>query len=848
MSKGSQERFLDKIELPEKINEEILKVAEKMKLSEAQVEKLREAVKKVYLMSRFEPGEAMGIITAQSISEPSTQMSLGYEEKILIKSDEKIEPIEIGRFVDGLIKKFGYVKQNGSEILDLPKNVNFYVYSLDHDEKLKLKRIKSVIRHKSPKKLLRIKTASGRRVIATDHHSFVLRLDNKVIPVSGKQLKIGDRIPVMKLLPENCLSEIKISSLLPSKSLVKIGGDVYPYVVHSKSLPDTLKLDSLFGWLIGAYLSEGNCTKNFVNISNTNEDFNLNLRKFAKYFQLTINEYDNLRGFSKGHDLRINSSLLSNFLKITCGANSENKKVPSFAFSAKEEFVSAILQAYFDGDGNITLDRRSIRASSKSEELIDGIALLLTRFGIFCSKSNDRHQLYISYKYASRFLEKIGTSLNERKMLLKELSEKYKNLRKVREYTDMVPGIGNLLFVISKKLKFPTRYVNNFTKRQRIGRETLRKYLDKFGQIAEKKKIDISMEINILKQALDSDVVWDKIEEISHIEYNGEYVYDVSVDDLETFVTFDGIVTHNTMRTYHIAGTAGIKVTYGLPRLIEIFDAKKTPENPEMTIYLKRKYDSEETARRVAEEIIEKAVASVIKTVSLNLDKGYVEIEPLDRGVAKKIIAVAKGKLKNVDIRKKGGNIIILPKTKVDIRALEKLKETVLSLSINPIKGIKNAIVRREERRLVIITMGSNLKEVLKIREVDPTKTITTNIHEVVEVLGIEAARELIIREVMKTLNEQGLEVDMRHIALVADIMTFSGKIRPIGRYGIAGTKTSVLARAAFEETIKHLVKASVKNEVERFRGIFENVLIGHVVPAGTGMFELIAKIGEESE
>ena len=134
------------------------------------------------------------------------------------------------------------------------------------------------------------------------------------------------------------------------------------------------------------------------------------------------------------------------------------------------------------------------------------------------------------------------------------------------------------------------------------------------------------------------------------------------------------------------------------------------------------------------------------------------------------------------------------------------------------------------------------------MKEVDGRKTVTNNIHEVARVLGIEAARNLIIEEASKTLQEQGLDVDIRHVMLVADIMTFTGKVLPIGRYGVAGRKTSVLSRAAFEETIKHLIRASVRNEVDNFQGIFENVMVGQVVPVGTVSFELIAKFGEEEE
>ena len=304
--------------------------------------------------------------------------------------------------------------------------------------------------------------------------------------------------------------------------------------------------------------------------------------------------------------------------------------------------------------------------------------------------------------------------------------------------------------------------------------------------------------------------------------------------------------TQMTMRTYHFAGTAGIKVTYGLPRLIEIFDAKKAPETPLMTIYLKRANNTIENAKKLAEEIVEKSVANLIKNISLNLNENAIELEIFDRRKMSSIIKAVKEVYKEIKVKEKESKIVFSPKDAVGIKELQKLKEKILDIHVGGIKGISNAVVRREGETWLINTIGSNLEKILAIDEVDSSKTITNNIHETAEVLGIEAARNLIISEALKTMQEQGLDVDVRHVMLVGDIMTFKGDVTSIGRYGVAGAKTSILARAAFEETIKHLVRASIRNEVDYFKGIFENVMIGQVIPSGTGMFDLIAHFGEE--
>ncbi|MGC8975138.1 MAG: DNA-directed RNA polymerase subunit A'', partial [Thermoprotei archaeon] len=103
----------------------------------------------------------------------------------------------------------------------------------------------------------------------------------------------------------------------------------------------------------------------------------------------------------------------------------------------------------------------------------------------------------------------------------------------------------------------------------------------------------------------------------------------------------------------------------------------------------------------------------------------------------------------------------------------------------------------------------------------------------------VEAAREALIREIKNTLNEQGLDVDLRHVMLVADIMTRSGSVRPIGRHGVVGEKPSILARAAFEVTVKNLFDASIRGETDNIVGVAENVIIGQLAPIGTALVEL---------
>jgi len=267
-----------------------------------------------------------------------------------------------------------------------------------------------------------------------------------------------------------------------------------------------------------------------------------------------------------------------------------------------------------------------------------------------------------------------------------------------------------------------------------------------------------------------------------------------------------------------------------------------------MIIYLKEKYNTKEQAARFAEKIKEKNLAYFASSIRLDLANFEIRIglkKDLSKEVVDEIASVLAKKYREFEVRATKTAIILRlsSKSTADFKKLQKVKRRILYTPVAGVKGIKNVIVRRELNRWVINTLGSNLAEILKMPEVDVRKTTTNNIVEVEKVLGIEAARNVIIREAINTLNQQGLDVDIRHIILVADTMTFSGKVKAVGRYGVAGAKKSVLARAAFEETVKHLTRAAIKGESEEFKGMFENVMIGQVVPAGTGMVELISTI-----
>ncbi|MFP3164346.1 MAG: DNA-directed RNA polymerase subunit A'' [Acidianus sp.] len=311
--------------------------------------------------------------------------------------------------------------------------------------------------------------------------------------------------------------------------------------------------------------------------------------------------------------------------------------------------------------------------------------------------------------------------------------------------------------------------------------------------------------------------------------------------------------TQMTLRTFHFAGVRELNVTLGLPRLIEIVDARKVPSTPMMTIYLTDEYKTDrEKAISIARKIEYTKIENVVDSTSIDmasmaliihLDEKMLKDKGIEPDEVEKVIR--KLKLGDFTIDRPDELTITVTFQNMDsITGLFKAREKILNTKIKGIKGIKRAIVQKRGDEYVIITDGSNLEGVLGIKGVDVSRIETNNLHEVENVLGIEAARELITREIKKVLDDQGLDVDIRHVELVADIMTRTGEVRQIGRHGVTGEKTSVFAKAAFEVTVKHLLDAAARGDVEEFRGVVENIIIGQPIKLGTGMVELLMKPG----
>jgi DNA-directed RNA polymerase subunit A" len=312
-----------------------------------------------------------------------------------------------------------------------------------------------------------------------------------------------------------------------------------------------------------------------------------------------------------------------------------------------------------------------------------------------------------------------------------------------------------------------------------------------------------------------------------------------------------------TMNTFHYAGVAEIDVTQGLPRLIELVDARKTPDTPMMTVFLEGEYATErerahevvwsmEATKILALGDVSTNVADMVVRIDLNEDtlmERWPTVDDVDT-VAQEVAETIEDALGVATQR--SGTVVEFGPESPSYRRLLQLVEELRDIVFKGIEDITRVVIRKEENEdtdeeeFVLYTEGSAFGDVLSIEGVDASRTTSNNIHEIHRNLGIEAAREAIIDETMNTLREQGLDdVNVRHLMLVADIMTNRGEIESIGRHGISGSKDSVLARAAFEVTVNHLLDAAIHGEEDDLDGVIENVIVGKPISIGTGDVDL---------
>lgn len=555
-------------------------------LSKKEFEKMMIEINLSFIKAIIEPGEMVGIIAAQSVGEPTSQMSTTYETNIkfiiknLASGNIKFKTLKIGELCDEIINAnpeltigTGHVNSVETDLSSLPNE--YYIIGVDSQERTHWNKISHISRHPVNGQLMKVTTKNGRIVTTTLSHSHLIRKNQTVEPITGSDLRIGMRIPVTKYIDNTFIND-----------KIKIDDTEY-------------QLDNLFGWFVGAYLAEGSINNNIISISNISEHFVNNINEFATKYNSNVIVSRYQSEYGPGVTTKINNKLLAHFILNTIETRFFIKKIPDFAFTAPNEFKAGLLQAYFDSDGNFHYDksRKQIRICNRNEQLIKDIALLLNYFDIFGSiksqqiKGYPMYNLSINARYSSLYKQHIGSLLHINK--LNQIVE-YANREdacNLSDEIDKINGLGDIIAKCGKTLELEDyKTYSHWTKKESIGRRTLNKYINIFA--AHENANKIQSELTILKQAVNSNVIWDEIIDINiYTPKQSDYVYDFTVPSNQTFMVDSGIIIHNTLNTKHFAGVAkGGSANMGVARIQELLHYSKHIKTPQMMIYFKDLY------------------------------------------------------------------------------------------------------------------------------------------------------------------------------------------------------------------------------------------------------------------
>jgi DNA-directed RNA polymerase subunit A" len=866
-------------------------------------EQIVQQIKMRYYDSIVNPSEMVGVVAAQSIGEPCTQMSVVKDTIIRVQGQNFTYNGPVGPFIDKLLEQTPEkIITIGKDSVVMDLDTEMKIIGVSNDEKTSWKRISQVSRHPANGGTVKVTTLSGKTTTATLSHSFLKRTANGIEPILGSELRVGHRIPVAKHIPTvaNALCEIKI-------------GD------------NIQKLDKDLGWFVGAYLADGCISNTYISICKIAPVFEERVKHICERFGCRLNVQMKQGAYGPSKVMTFSHNGLMEFLRINFGTGSYHKFVGAMVFGANIDFIAGILSGYFDGDGNTNASKHMIRCGSRSERLIGDVCVLLAYCGIFCSKLQERsinmpnkvmHTLSIHKKYATIFKSVIGFNMPEKARGLDEIIEYNTNSgdrNDLRDEIDMIPALGEIIAQIGKDLHMPgqSRQYGRWLKKEAIGRRTLAKYIEQFEEANDAaNRNDIEALINKLKSAYHSNIVWDRIVSLEYMDDPQEHVYDFTVPGNDSFMVNAGVLVHNTLNTFHLSGVASAsKSVRGVPRIEELTRVTKNVKAPSMMVFIKDDYNqSKDKCVEIKNKLEITTFKDIVKysriyydpddfNTTIEKDRRLVELyneykfedgdEGCNASVSPWLLRMELDKAKMLDI---GLNMIDLHHTLfdhyqnkiscmfsddnagdlifrirlaneanekstdmlTDLKALEStIIENIILKGISKVNKVellkKDGLKYNDETKVfeksfewTMDTDGTNLLEVLGNPFVDATRTVSNDVHEIYAIFGVEAARQCLFNEINSVMKDAEASVNFRHLSLLVDTMTNKGAMMSIDRHGINKGDIGPLAKCSFEEVNDVLVKAGVFSEIDRVNGVSANIILGQIAPCGTGDTEIM--------
>ena len=694
------------------------------KFSKSTFDYIIQQVKMKFYDAIAHPSEMVGVIAAQSIGEPATQLTLNSVEwhtPMLFNINNKLEKLSIGEFIDDYIDKVEDLEYHPHDTTYAAiKNMDIKVLSSNTKGQITWEKVEAVTKHPPINKdgtntLLKVITRSGREVIATKAKSFLKRVNNEIVQVNGDEIKIGDHLPISKVLP------IDDNMIL----------NTY----------DNRVLDNEFGYHIG----------------------------------------------------------------LQCKSN--NIELPSWVYQANIEFIKGVLESVKD-------EQLMIRAATAGTELKDHIIpnIITKEFGEI-SVHRDKIPDYITKSQYSEDKTIFENILREEIM--------YDEVIDIQEYNSEYPYVYDLTVANTRNFNifnglcmadtFHLSGVSSASKAVR-GVPRIKELLSVTRNIKtpaltiylkdpyNKDKMKAKEVLNTIQTTYFADIV-----KSTKIYYDPDDFNTTIEDDKEFLETYQEFINQEMIEVNNLSPWL-LRLEFNKDKMLE-YDINM------MEVY------------NAIQDFYEDNVSVMFSDDNAN-----------------KLVF----RIKIHETEDKHDDII------TDLKALE--KNILENLIVKGIKNMSRVVMNKNEffeynqdtltfektGEWVLETRGTNLIDILAHPNVDASKTISNDINEIYETLGIEAARQALFNELADVIKFADLYVNYRHLSLLADTMTNKGYMLSIDRHGINRVDIGPLAKSSFEETNDMIIKAGIFSELDKINGVSANIILGQVPPCGTGDTDIL--------
>lgn len=827
------------------------RVINEHKLTKKQFDYICEEISKQYYHSFVQAGEMVGVVAATNIAAPTTQLTLNsieWNTEILLKINGKLFRYTIGEFIDrefDIAKKENIESHPNDTWLAWLKDDEFQILSCDQDGRIMWKQIEAVTRHPVVNKdgtntLIKVTLQSGRSITATKGKSFLKRIDNKIQQVDGADLVVGDYLPVSKILPTG--EDYKYLEFLPKEKMIE--------------------LDEEFGWFCGAYLAEGNCTENHIMISNL--DDNERLDEFCNRWQL---KYHIQEGPQNGKcTYRIDSLALTIVVTKLFGNGSANKRIPPQFLAAPDEFLIGLISGYFVGGDEV----------SASRGLLEDIRQILTKFGIEPSISAQSDDSYaIKFPNSHRLNKLLSLDF---KLTIPHKVDHLQNFM-MNGKPDVVPDVITIQY---GKRTYQRHELSNLS----LNLENDKKLIN---HILNEEDIMYDRVVSIEEVCSDHHYVYDfTVKDTKNFAvYNGVQVRDTfhTSGAGNNSMTLSGVprikelinATHNiktpSMRVYLLREFQQDRqcVEYIASRIkqIRLIDLLVSAEIFYDPDYRNSLLDQDRNWLKLVHEYIlpEAVEPDELEPWVIRFELSKIKLKQLQICVCDIVNVIENAIGRNIYIEYSSDNYIT-PVIHIRIYHQQKqyddnnqyhktedfLKylqfELTNNLIIRGLCGVTNTIVvekplnyyKRDSGEMetiqeyVIETEGINMRDLVKIPGVDLTRVSCNQPHEMMEIFGIEVARNSFLNEFKYVLESGGSHISFRHLAILCDKMTHLGKITAITRHGVKKTDAGVLMKCSFEQPVDVILDAAATGSYDTVEGVTAPIMLGKVSKIGSGL------------